>query len=131
MNALLLALLAGATWQLTLGSAAVAGLLIGIATALKAFPALAILYLAARRYWTAAIAATASAFVLSVVMPAAVYGVAGFSNLAQDVLAAGQQRLADSGQQPVAHRRARSVHAWPLVSQRRSRGRQSWSETHR
>ncbi len=65
MNALLLALLAGATWQLTLGSAALAGLLIGIATALKAFPALVIVYLAARRYWTAAIAATASAFVLS------------------------------------------------------------------
>ena len=82
MNALLLALLAGATWQLTLGSAAVAGLLIGMATALKAFPALAIVYLAARRYWTAAIAATASAFVLSVVMPTAVYGVAGFSDLA-------------------------------------------------
>ena len=83
MNALLLALLAGATWQLTLGSAAVAGLFIGMATALKAFPALAIVYLAARRYWTAAIAATASAFVLSVVMPTAVYGVAGFSDLAR------------------------------------------------
>jgi hypothetical protein len=83
MNALLLALLAGATWQLTLGSAAVAGLLIGLATALKAFPALAIVYLAARRYWTAAIAAAASALVLSVVMPTTVYGVAGFSDLAR------------------------------------------------
>jgi alpha-1,2-mannosyltransferase len=83
MNALLLALLAGATWQLTLGSAAVAGLLIGMATALKAFPALAIVYLAARRYWTAASAAMASALVLSVVMPAAVYGASGFSDLAR------------------------------------------------
>jgi Glycosyltransferase family 87 len=83
MNALLLALLAGATWQLTLGSAAVAGLLVGIATALKAFPALVILYLAARRHWTAATTATASAFVLSVVMPTAIYGVAGFSDLAR------------------------------------------------
>ncbi len=83
MNALLLALLAGATWQLTLGSAALGGLFIGMATSLKAFPALAIVYLAARRYWTAAIAATASAFVLSVVMPAAIYGVAGFSDLAR------------------------------------------------
>ena len=45
MNALLLALLAGATWQLTLGFAAIAELLIGFATALKAFPALVILYL--------------------------------------------------------------------------------------
>jgi alpha-1,2-mannosyltransferase len=80
VNALLLALLAGATWQLLLGSATAAGLLIGIATALKAFPALVILYLAARRYWTAAIVATASAFVLSVA-PLAVYGVAGFSDL--------------------------------------------------
>ena len=58
-------------------------MLIGIATALKAFPALAIVYLAARRYWTAAIAATASALVLSVVMPAAIYGVAGFTDLAR------------------------------------------------
>ena len=92
MNALLLALLGGATWQLTLGSAALAGLLIGIATALKAFPALAIVYLAARRYWVAAIAATASALVLSVVMPAAIYGAAGFSDLARDFL-----RLGNSG----------------------------------
>lgn len=92
MNALLLALLAGATWQLTLGSAAAAGLFIGLATALKAFPALAIVYLAARRYWTAAIAATASAFVLSVMMPTAVYGVAGFSDLARTFW-----RLSNSG----------------------------------
>ena len=92
MNALLLALLAGATWQLTLGSAVVAGVLIGTATALKAFPALLILYLAARRYWAAAIAATVSALVLSVVMPLAVYGAAGFSQLAQDFW-----RLGNSG----------------------------------
>ena len=92
MNALLLALLAAATWQLTLGSAVVAGLLIGIATALKAFPALAIVYLAARRQWTAAIAATATAGVLSVVMPTAIYGVAGFSDLARTFW-----RLSNSG----------------------------------
>jgi hypothetical protein len=92
MNPLLLALLAGATWQLTLGSTVIAGALIGTATALKAFPALLILYLAARRYWAAAIAATVSAFVLSVVMPLAVYGAAGFSQLAQDFW-----RLGNSG----------------------------------
>ena len=91
MNALLLVLLAGATWQLTLGSAVVAGVLIGTATALKAFPALLILYLAARRYWAAAIAATVSAFVLSVVLPLAVYG-AGFPPLVQDFW-----RLGNSG----------------------------------
>jgi len=83
MNALLLALVAGATWQLTVGSALAAGLLVGIATALKAFPALVILYFAARRHWTAAISATASAFVLSVAVPLAVYGVGGFSDLAK------------------------------------------------
>ena len=92
MNALLLALLAGATWQLTLGSAVAAGVLIGTATALKAFPALLILYLAARRSWAAAIAATVSALALSVVMPLAVYGAAGFSQLAQDFW-----RLGNSG----------------------------------
>jgi alpha-1,2-mannosyltransferase len=92
MNALLLALVAGATWQLTLGSAAVAGLLIGTATALKAFPALLILYVAARRYWTAVIVATASAVVLSTAVPIAVYGGAGFSALASDFW-----RLGNSG----------------------------------
>jgi hypothetical protein len=59
---------------------------------LKAFPALVILYLAARRHWTAAIAATASAFVLSVAVPIAVYGSAGFSALAKDFW-----RLGNSG----------------------------------
>ena len=92
MNAVLLALLAGATWQLTLGSAAVAGLLIGTATALKAFPAILILYFAARRYWTAAIVATASAVVLTVAVPVAVYGGAAFSALVSDFW-----RLGNSG----------------------------------
>jgi hypothetical protein len=92
MNALLLALLAGATWQLTLGSAIAAGLLIGTATALKAFPALLILYLAARRHWTAAIAATVSAVVLTVAVPIAVYGGAAFSALVTDFW-----RLGNSG----------------------------------
>ena len=86
-------------------------MLIGTATALKAFPALLILYLAARRYWAAAIAATASAFVLSVVLPLAVYGVAGFSDARARLLAAGQQRLAGARQQPVAHRGHRSADA--------------------
>jgi hypothetical protein len=80
VNALLLALLAGATWQLTLGSATAAGLLIGAAAALKAFPALLILYLAARRYWTAALAATASAVLLTLA-PLISYGVGGLSDL--------------------------------------------------
>jgi hypothetical protein len=79
MNALLLALIAGATWQMTLGSAAAAGTLVGIATALKIFPAFLILYFVARRYWMAAIAAIGSTIVLSVA-PLAIYG-AGFADL--------------------------------------------------
>ena len=79
MNALLLALIAGATWQMTLGSAAAAGTLVGIATALKIFPAFLILYFVARRGWMAAIAAIGSTIVLSVA-PLATYG-AGFADL--------------------------------------------------
>lgn len=81
LNALLLALLAGATWHLTVGSAVVAGVLIGVATALKAFPAVLVLYLAARRYWSAAFAATATAIVLTVAVPLPVYGLSHFADL--------------------------------------------------
>ncbi len=79
MNALLLALIAAATWQMTLGFATAAGILVGIATALKIFPAFLILYFVARRYWTAAIAAIVSTIVLSVA-PLVIYG-AGFTDL--------------------------------------------------
>lgn len=79
MNALLLALIAAATWQMTLGFATAAGILVGIATALKIFPAFLILYFVARRYWTAAIAAVVTTIVLSVA-PLAIYG-AGFTDL--------------------------------------------------
>jgi alpha-1,2-mannosyltransferase len=92
MNALLLALFAAATWQLTLGSAAVAGFLIGTATALKAFPGLLIVYLVGRRPWTAALTAAASALILSTAVPIAVYGMSGFANLAGDFW-----RLGNSG----------------------------------
>jgi hypothetical protein len=79
MNALLLALIAAATWQMTLGFATAAGILVGIATALKIFPAFLILYFVARRYWTAAVAAVVTTIVLSVA-PLAIYG-AGFTDL--------------------------------------------------
>lgn len=82
MNALLLALIAGATIQLLIGSSIVAGVLIGVATALKAFPALLIVYLLVRRQWTAALAAIASAAALSIVLPLGVYGYAGFTDMA-------------------------------------------------
>jgi hypothetical protein len=80
MNALLLLLLAGATWHLTLGSAIAAGVLIGIATSLKAFPVLLILYLGARREFSAAIAAIATTVVLTV-LPVFVYGPSGLVDL--------------------------------------------------
>jgi alpha-1,2-mannosyltransferase len=83
MNALLLAFIAGATVQLLIGSSIVAGVLIGVATALKAFPALLIVYLLVRRQWTAALAAIASAAALSIVLPLGVYGYAGFTDLAR------------------------------------------------
>jgi Glycosyltransferase family 87 len=79
MNALLLALIAAATWQMTLGFATAAGILVGTATALKVFPAFLILYFVARRYWTAAMAAIVSTIVLSVA-PLVIYG-AGFTDL--------------------------------------------------
>lgn len=81
MNVLLLALIAAATWQLTSGSARVAGILIGTATALKAFPALLIVYLVVRREWTAALTAVVAAALLTAALPIAVYGAGGFSDL--------------------------------------------------
>jgi alpha-1,2-mannosyltransferase len=76
MNALLLGLLAGAISYLTVGSALVAGVLVGVATALKAFPALLIAYFAVRRYWSACVAAVVTTVVLTFV-PALVYGPSG------------------------------------------------------
>jgi alpha-1,2-mannosyltransferase len=90
MNALLLALIAAATWQMTLGSAAAAGILVGTATALKMFPAFLVLYFVIRRYWTAALAAIVTTIVLSVA-PLAIYG-AGFTDLVNTF-----RRLGSSG----------------------------------
>lgn len=67
MNPVLLALFAGAMWHLTLGSATVAGILIGGASALKAFPAVIILYLCVRGRWRAAGAAAATTAALTLV----------------------------------------------------------------
>jgi hypothetical protein len=91
MNALLLGLLAATTWHVLAGSAVVAGLLLGVATALKAFPALVILYLLARRWWGAAVTATVTAFVLTV-SPVVLYGLSGFGDLVATFA-----RLAQSG----------------------------------
>ena len=91
MNALLLALIAGATWQLTTGAAAAAGLLIGAATALKAFPAILIVWLLARRLWTTALVAIATTIALTM-MPMAVYGPSRFAELLETFA-----RLGNSG----------------------------------
>jgi alpha-1,2-mannosyltransferase len=79
MNALLLALLAGATLTLTLGAPLLAGVLIGSATALKAFPALVILFLAVRRHWAAFVAAVMTSVGLTL-LPVLAYGPTGLKD---------------------------------------------------
>jgi hypothetical protein len=91
MNPVLLALVAGATWHLTWGSAIAGGVLIGSATALKAFPALLLVYLAVRRRWSALLAAIASAVLLTI-LPVVSYGTTAY----RDLLAA-FWRLGNSG----------------------------------
>ncbi len=108
MNALLLAFIAGATVQLLVGSAIVAGVFIGVATALKAFPALLIVYLLVRRHWTAALAAIASATALSIVLPLGSLRLCRLHRSGADVLATRQQRLASARQQSITRRRHRS-----------------------
>jgi alpha-1,2-mannosyltransferase len=76
MNALLLALLGAAAWSLQNGRLAAAGAWVGAATALKAFPALLIVYLVFAGFPRAALTAMATAAVLGAV-PAIVYGPAG------------------------------------------------------
>jgi alpha-1,2-mannosyltransferase len=76
MNALLLGLLAGAMSSLTVGWPITAGVFVGAATALKAFPALLIVYFAVRRHWSACGAAVVTAIVLTFA-PALVYGPSG------------------------------------------------------
>ena len=80
MNALLFALIAGATWQLTAGAAAAAGILIGAAAAIKVFPAILILWLLARRMWATALIALATAATLTLI-PLTIYGPARFAEL--------------------------------------------------
>jgi alpha-1,2-mannosyltransferase len=91
LNALLLALVAAALAMVSSGSTLAAGMLIGAATALKAFPALLIVYLLARRYWTAAAAAIVTAGALTAV-PLLVYGLDGFAHLVRTFV-----RLSTSG----------------------------------
>jgi hypothetical protein len=91
LNTVLLALLSAGFWQLSAGSMLAAGALVGAATAVKAFPALLIAYLLARRYWTAGVAAIVTAGALNVV-PVFAYGVDGSADLARTFV-----RLSSSG----------------------------------
>ena len=91
MNPLLLALIAAATWQLVRGLDGRAGMLLGVAIALKVFPALLLIVLLSRKRWRAAGAAVMTALVLTLV-PLMLYGADGFADLIRDFW-----RLANSG----------------------------------
>jgi alpha-1,2-mannosyltransferase len=91
MNALLLALIAGAAYLLVRGSDIGAGALIGAAVALKAFPAILILLLLFRGRWRAMTAAIVAAIVLTL-LPLPFYGAGGYADLLRDF-----SRLANSG----------------------------------
>ena len=90
LNPVLLALVAGAMLLLTRGSSNAAGVLVGIATALKVFPALLIGYLLLR-HRRAAVVAAVTAVVLTAV-PVMLYGPAEYAQLLRDFW-----RLANSG----------------------------------
>lgn len=67
---LLLALMLGAFVLLQRNSQAPAGVLIALAAAIKAFPAIAVVYLIYRRYWVAAISLLVSLVFLLILLPA-------------------------------------------------------------
>jgi Glycosyltransferase family 87 len=91
MNPLLLALMVGATWLVARGSDAVAGVVLGVAIALKAFPALLVIVLVCRARWRAVAAAVGVAIVLTL-LPLPLYGFDGYVQLLRDF-----SRLAGSG----------------------------------
>jgi alpha-1,2-mannosyltransferase len=73
MNALLLAATGAGAWALGQGRGGAAGAFIGFAAAIKVFPALLILYLAAKRMWRPLAFAVATAAALTA-LPSIVYG---------------------------------------------------------
>jgi alpha-1,2-mannosyltransferase len=91
MNPLLLALITAATWLLVRGSDGRAGVLLGVAIALKVFPALLLIVLVLRQRWRAASAGVLTALVLTLV-PLPFYGTDAFGQLIRDFW-----RLANSG----------------------------------
>ena len=102
MNALLLGVLGLGTWSLVAGRPHAAGLFLGFAAALKVFPALVIVYLAARRQWKALISASVTTVLLTL-LPLLISGPSGFVAQVQT----GRDQLggvACSIQQPVVDR---------------------------
>jgi len=91
MNPLLLALMVGAAWLVVRGSDVAAGVVLGVAIALKAFPALLVIVLVCRARWRAVAAAVGMAIVLTL-LPLPVYGMEGYVQLLRDFT-----RLAGSG----------------------------------
>src|SRR2546430_1507302 len=69
-NLVLLALMLGAFIALRAKRGIVGGSLIAVAAAIKAFPVLAIIYLAYRRYWKAAVSLVATLLFLLFILPA-------------------------------------------------------------
>jgi Glycosyltransferase family 87 len=69
-NLVLLALMLGAFVALRTKREALAGGLIAVAAAIKAFPVLAIIYLVYRRYWRAAVSLVAALIFLLLILPA-------------------------------------------------------------
>ena len=69
-NLVLLALMLGAFVALRAKREIVAGILIAVAAAIKAFPVLAVIYLVYRRYWKAAVSLVAALVFLALILPA-------------------------------------------------------------
>lgn len=85
MNVLLLALIGAAAWALAREHDGIAGLAIGMATALKAFPGLLLIYLVVRGRWRASIVGAVTAGALTL-LPALQYGVDGMASEIRDWL---------------------------------------------
>lgn len=79
-NLVLLALMLGAFVALRVKHEIIAGGLIAVAAAIKAFPILAIIYLVYRRYWTAAASLVVTLAFLLLILPVPVRGFEGERN---------------------------------------------------
>ena len=102
---LLLALMLGAFLCLRGRQSWGAGVLVGLAAAIKAFPFLAIVYLVYRRYWIATFSMLLSLVLLLLVLPA---GIRGWSRARHDLVRWTQGMLLKYDEKGIAQRPARS-----------------------